>query len=107
MNKTATVVLPEKCAYFAGRILTIAQVTTLYCYIQNSEIFDKRVCFDAGNFIGITFSKHNKKHMIWALDKSLKTGPEYNVNDSSELKEIVSNYLDQHPELGLSIENFV
>lgn len=107
MNRTATVVLPEKCAYFTGRILTIEQVTLLDCYIQNSEIFDKRVSFDAGNFIGITFSKHNNKYMIWALDKSLKTGPEYNFNDNLDLQKLVIEYLDQHPELELSIENFV
>lgn len=105
---TASLLLPKEYNYFSGKTLTIEDVSAIDCYRMNVRGCDSRVCFDSGNFIGIRFmTDHDNKYSVWALDKELKSGPEYRLDENPELREIVINYLEEHKELGLSIDDFL
>lgn len=112
---TVTVTLPKGLSKFDGRKLELDEMGYIQCYCENTSAFiDWKNAFDAGDYIGIVFYKHtNEKYSIWALHANLDQGPEFHVNkkDSSgydaNLRDIVDKHLQSHPEIGLTIEQFI
>lgn len=113
----ASLSLPPNLSKYAGLTLTIEEASLIHCYNSNAIYSDRKdVLFNAGKFTGITFLKRNdSKYSILALPNNLMDGPEYYINENNikgnepneELRHIVIDYLENHKELGLTINNFL
>ena len=115
----ALVALPQNLSNYAGKILTIDQIATIDVYNSNITSCEKDVLFDAGEFTGISFYENTSRKTInrftvFALHKSLKSGPEYHINGfgtdkdhNKKLRNIVMDYLDAHKNSLLHLENFM
>lgn len=131
ITPSVTVSLSKQLAKFNGRHLDFDQMKILIEYCANtSGDIDWNLAFDGGEFTGIVFYKlRSGKYSIWALHDSLEDGPVFNIsppklenlfdphfnpfdqyiynNHNEELRQIVTEYLTKHPELGLTIEQFM
>ena len=115
----ALVALPQNLSKYDRKVLTIDQVILINTYYGNIIGCDQRVLFDAGEFTGISFYKNinlRGKYSVFALQNDLKRGPEYYITDylsmdgrgpNTKLRNIVIDYINNHKELGLNIDNFL
>jgi len=113
----ASVELTANLARLAGRTFSIEDISLMSYYNSNITYSDRKgILFDSGKFTGITFiRRHDGKYSVFALPHDLDHGPEYYINKDNikgnehifDLRNIVINYLDNHKELGLTIDNFL
>lgn len=113
-NIQATVVLPRQLENFSGRILTMDEFDIISCYCSNTANIDWNKAFDSGEFTGIVFWKiHGDQYSVWALHDSLLYSPEYYINtprpttNAMKMRNIIEDHLKEHPELGITIDQFI
>lgn len=115
MSVAATVILPNYLSKYAGRTLSLGDVSLIWCHHTNvstaeDTAAEKHIPFDAGEFTGIYFYRtSNGKYSVFALPDDLRSGPEYYISlaPNYELRSIVADHLEKHKELKLSIDDFL
>lgn len=106
---TVTVILPKNFSALSGRILTYEQFELVTIYIQNVEDVPLRFTADGYIEIALLLSQYkNCKHYVYALPEDIESGPVSSINngENQNLRQIVSNYLDEHKDLNVSIDQF-
>jgi hypothetical protein len=109
---TCKVMLPGYAQPFFDRILSLFEIETLneYDRLIDQAMLD-RACLKSLKFHCITFFRKDSysKYSVLALPDDLEDGPVYHINSTNpnkELRDRIILYLVEHPELGITIDDF-
>jgi len=110
-SKIAVLDLPSSLGGLNGRILSLEDMCIITDYYLEVKEVHNVITFDSEDFIGITLDTSGYTYCVYALDIYLKSGPEYYINSDKDkvtlkLRKEVETYLNSHPELGISIDQF-
>ena len=105
--------LPESVLDLLKCRMSLKKTSILFTY-DNELRYNVRISefFDTNEFIGITFIRRLGGYCsVLALHKSLNIDPEFYVNTkrdyySIRLRDIIVDYLDSDPTLGITIDQF-
>lgn len=114
-----TVFLDSAYSFLAGRVLSLDDIVAIYAYKSELQCMWGSIApFNSrdGQFHNIWLynNKRENKYSVWALDDTLKHGPEFYINTTSKdthvneaLRSEVIWYLTEHPELNITIDDFL
>ncbi len=128
-SQTAVLLLPDAVKQFEGRILSLEQAAALHSYVREVDSYSDQTqapphaytykvgtTFDADDFTGIKIIRCGNattvEYTVMALHNTLEGGPEYHINSeetprAKKMKQIITNYLNNHSELNLDINLFM